>query len=233
MKTTFPCAGLARLSFLAALLLSSGAAGASACPAQVPAGLSAIAVANKVVVNGLSMAINQVQGPGTASEVLDRVEKSWKAGGHDVRRASAAGWQTVSAKGEKCLVTLQLVNRKGVFGYLARSTPGPAAALNPRAMGVNLPPDASVDSTVASNDDGRKGLVVSMTSNRPLDQLNAFFMRQLGDAKWSSLRSHKIVNPVDGSESLLVSAQRGRSQVELVMWPQGRTQIVMTISEAL
>jgi len=226
-------AGLARLSLLAPLLLSSGAAGASACPAQVPAGLSAIAVADKVVVNGLSMAINQVQGPGTAGEVLDRVEKSWKAGGYDVRRASTAGWDTISAKGEKCLVTLQLVNRKGVFGYLARSTPGPVTVLSPGAMGVPLPPDASVASSVASNDDGRKGLVVSMSSSRPLDQLNAFFMRQLGDNKWSSLRSHKIVNPVNGAESLLVSAQRGRSQVELVMWPEGRTQIVMTISEAL
>lgn len=228
---TIHATGLVRLSLLTCLLLSSAAA--QACPKQVPPGLTAIAVGSKVVVNGLSMAINQVQGPGTAAGVLDRVEKAWKEGGYDVRRARTAGWETVSAMGDKCLVTLQLVDRKGVFGYLARSTPGTAAAPTPGAMGVVLPPDARVASSVASDDDGRKGLVVTMSSNRTLDQLNEFFMRQLGENKWSATRSHKIVNPANGSESLLVTAQRGRRQVELVMWPEGRTQIVMTISEAL
>lgn len=223
--------GLARLSLLTYLLLSCAAA--RACPAQVPPGLSAIAVGSKIVVNGLSMAINQVQGPGTAAGVLDRVEKAWKEGGYEVRRGAAAGWETVSAKGNKCLVTLQLVNRKGVFGYLARSTPAIAAPLTPRSFGLAVPADAKVDSSVASDDDGRKGLVVTMSSSRSLDQLNEFFMRQLGESKWSSLRSHKIVDPANGAESLLVSAQRGRNQLELVMWPEGRTRIVMTVSEAL
>jgi len=32
---------------------------------------------------------------------------------------------------------------------------------------------------------------------------------------------------------MLVNARRGREQVALVMWPDGPTQIVMTVSEAL
>jgi hypothetical protein len=58
-------------------------------------------------------------------------------------------------------------------------------------------------------------------------------MRRLGENKWTATRSHKIVNPASGAQSLMVNARRGREQVEVVMWPQGRTQIVMTISEAL
>ena len=230
MKTN-RVSSLAGLCFLSCLLLSTGRA--QACPKQVPPGLNAAAVASNVVVNGLNMAINQVQGPGTAGAVLDRVEKAWKEGGFDVKRNQAAGWDTVSALGEKCLVTLQLVNRNGVFGYFARSTPGTGASASAPAMGVPLPPDAKVASSVASTDDGRKGLVVTMSSGRSLDQLNEFFMRQLGENKWTATRSHKIVNPASGAQSLMVNARRGREQVEVVMWPQGRTQIVMTISEAL
>ncbi|TXF99538.1 hypothetical protein [Massilia arenae] len=221
------------LSSLAGLCLLMPLAFAQACPGQVPPGLTAVPVASKAVVNGLSMAINQVQGPGTASSVLDRVEQQWKQGGFDVRRGNAMGWDTVSAMGKGCLVTLQLVNRNGVFGYLARSTPHSGAAASPAAMGVPLPPDARVASSVASDDDGRKGLVVTMSSQRTLDQLGEFFMRQLGDQGWNGLRSHQIVNPANGVASLLVNARRGRGQVELMMWREGGTQIVMTISEAL
>lgn len=226
MKTTY-------VSSLAGLCLLMPPAFAQACPGQVPPGLTAVPVASKAVVNGLSMAINQVQGPGTASSVLDRVEQQWKQGGFDVRRGNAMGWDTVSALGKGCLVTLQLVNRNGVFGYLARSTPHSGAAASPAAMGVPLPPDAKVASSVASDDDGRKGLVVTMSSQRTLDQLGEFFMRQLGDQGWNGLRSHQIVNPANGVASLLVNARRGRGQVELMMWREGGTQIVMTISEAL
>jgi len=226
---------LAGRCLLLTLLLSGGmrAAAAQGCPKGVPPGLSAIAVGSGIVLGGRAMAISQVQGPGKAAAVIDRVEQAWKEGGHQVRRASTAGWDTVAAQGATCLVTLQLADRKGVFGYLAHSTPSTAPALTPRSFGVALPPDATVNSSVASSDDGRKGLVVSLSSSRPLDQLNAFFMRALGEANWSALRSHKIVNPVSGKASLLVTGQRGRNQVELVMWPEGRTQVVMTISEAL
>jgi hypothetical protein len=225
-------------SRLAALCLlicpAAGAAGAAAtCPGQVPAGLDAVAVTSNAVVNGLAMAINQVQGRGTAGAVLDRVEKQWKEGGFAVRRSNAMGWDSVSAIGDKCLVTLQLVNRNGVFGYFARSTAPKTAPLTAARMGVPLPPDAQLASSVASDDDGRKGLVVTMSSRRTLDQLNEFFMRQLGDNGWKNTRSHKIVNPVNGTASMLVNARRGREQVELVMWPDGATQIVMTVSEAL
>ena len=221
------------VSSLAGLLLMMCPAFAHACPGQVPPGLTAVAVASKAVVNGLSMAINQVQGPGTAGSVLDRVEQQWKEGGFDVRRGKAMGWNTVSALGKGCLVTLQLVDRNGVFGYLARSTPHSGGAVSPAALGVPLPPDAKVASSVASDDDGRKGLVVTMSSQRTLDQLGEFFMRQLGDGGWNGLRSHKIVNPANGASSMLVNARRGRGQVELMMWREGGTHIVMTISEAL
>lgn len=221
------------VSSLAGLWLLMCPALAQACPGQVPPGLTAVAVASKAVVNGLSMAINQVQGPGTAGSVLDRVEQQWKHGGFDVRRGKAMGWDTVSALGKGCMVTLQLVDRNGVFGYLARSTPHSGAAASPAALGVPLPPDAKVASSVTSDDDGRKGLVVAMSSQRTLDQLGEFFMRQLGDQGWSGLRSHKIVNPSNGAASLLVNARRGRGQVELVMWREAGTQIVMTVSEGL
>lgn len=224
---TIPVSSLVGLCFL------MSAASAQACPSQVPPGLTEVAVASKAVVNGLSMAINQVQGPGTAGSVLDRVEQQWKQGGFDVRRGKAMGWNTVSALGKGCLVTLQLVDRGGVFGYLARSTPHSGNGASPAALGVPLPPDAKVASSVASDDDGRKGLVVTMSSQRTLDQLGEYFMRQLGDQGWNGLRSHKIVNPANGAASLLVNARRGRGQVELVMWREGGTQIVMTVSEAL
>jgi hypothetical protein len=215
---------------LACPLLVSAAPG---CPKDVPKGLSAVAVGGHVAVSGLAMAINQVQGGESAATVLTRTAAEWTQAGHIIRRGKTHGWEVLSAMGDKCLVTLQLMDRKGSFGYLARSVPATGAAPSTRALGVPLPPDARLASSVASEDDGRKGLVVTASSAQTMDALNRYFIEQLSDHKWSTPRSHKIVNRKTGVDTLFLSARRERKQVEIVMWSERGTQIVMTVAESL
>jgi hypothetical protein len=205
---------------------------AAACPDAVPEGLSAVPVGNEVVTNGLSMAITQVHGKEKAATILARVEARWKQDGHDVRRTAAAGWDVVSAKGKGCLVTLQLADRDTAFGYLTRGKQV-STMLTAARMGVTLPRDATISSTVASKDDGRRGLVLALQSGQDIDALGSFFAEQLHEQNWKAVRAHRIHDKGRDTAMQFVSAQRGRQQVEIVIWREQKSQIVMTVSDAL
>lgn len=218
----------------ATISLLLAATAAYACPKQLPEGLAGVAVGQDLVTNGLAMSITQVEGRESVIDVLKRTEKTWKDAGYQVKRSNAAGWEIVSALSNTCMVTLQLISRNGAFGYLARSRTRIVNAMTPQSAGAPIPDDAKVTSSVASDDDGRKGLTLSMTSARSPDDLNRFFMEQLKESHWGAIRSQvfKYVKPQDTS-SILVSAQRDRKRIEIVIWPEQETQIVMTISDAL
>lgn len=223
---------IARALIACSCALSVSLAAAETCPNAVPEGLKATPVADQVAVHGLTMAVSQVEGKISAKTVLERTHERWKREGRDVKRNSAAGWDILATMGKGCLVTLQLIERNGAFGYFARSRDGKPAALTPASFGVKLPPGARVDSSVASEDDGRKSLVLSMSSQRSVDELNAFFMQHLAAADWQATRSHKVRAP-SGNEMLLVSAQKKRERIQIMIWPERASQIVMTISEAI
>lgn len=225
LRAASALAGLALLSGRPALALP-------ACTASLPQGLSAAPVGSDVVADGLAMTISQVQGREDPAAILQRTEAAWKEAGYDVRRSETAGWQVLSALGQRCLLTLQLTQRNGAFGYLARGSKA-AVALSAAGMGIAPPPGASITSSVASNDDGRRGLVLAMSSSQSLDQLNQYFLEQLASKHWSAARSHKVIDKRSGASSLFLSAQRERQQVEIVLWPERGTQIVMTVSDAL
>lgn len=215
-----------------AMPLWTAAGLAAPCPDQTPPGLHATLVTERVVVNGMAMKILQVQSKDAVAAVLDRVSAGWQQQGHAVRRGKAAGWDIVSALGERCLVSLQLVAKSGSFGYLSRSS-GTAAVPSAASKGVTLPPDARIASSVASEDDGRKSLVLSLSSTRSLADLKQFFMRSLGEQAWQATRSHEVVNRKTGVKTLFLTAQKQRERVDIVIWPLRGSQIVMTISEAL
>lgn len=218
---------------MAALCLACMAPTAQACPSQVPEGLKAVPVANDVVTHQLNLSISQVQGSAAVEDILNRTAAVWKAGGYDLRRSKAAGWEILSALGKGCLVTLQLTSRDGAFGYLARSKQSLGVAPTAASRGVPLPHDVKLLSSVASDDSGRRGLVLSMTSNYSLDEINGFFLQQLTDNQWQAPRSNKVVNTKSRVTTLFVTAQRARARVEIVAWHDRSTQILMTISDAL
>lgn len=207
-------------------------AAAVPCPDRVPDGLQAVPVGKDVVANGLSMTITQVQGKDGVAQVLDRTERLWKEAGYQVKRSSTAGWQVLSAVGERCLATLQLVPRNGSFGYLARSRKAVQVS-GLSGMGLALPPGAKLQSTVAGEDDGRRSVVLALNASQSPDSLNNFFMEQLHDKKWTAIRSHKVTDRKRGATMLFLSAQRERRQVEIVIWPERGSQVVMTVADAL
>lgn len=219
------------LTAAVALLLSGSLA--SACPVPLPKGVTVIPVANNIVTSGLVMSISQVSSKDSVQAVLDATEKAWGSAGFAVRRQQVTGWQVVSAKGNNCLATLQLNERNGSFGYLSHSKKSLVTAVSAQSRGVPLPGDAKVLSSVASDDDGRRGLVVSMTSAASMDEVNRHFLQAFSDNHWQAPRSHKITNGKTHVTSLFLSAQRGRERVEIVAWDEKATQIMMTISEAL
>lgn len=221
----------ASLLIAAVLLLSSSVA--SACKAPVPQSMKSTPVGDNVVVNGRVMAIAQVQSADAVKTVLDATAKQWTELGHDVRLQTIPGWQVLSGKGGNCLVTLQVTDRNGTFGYLAQSKKSLTASVTAQSRGIPLPGDAKVASSVASVDDGRRGLVLSMTSPSSLDELNSYFLKTFHDNNWTSPRSHKVRNTASNVTTLFLNAQRGRERVEIVAWDEGSTQIMMTISDSL
>ena len=226
-------ASLLTAALLLSCLLSCSLASA-ACQLPVPKGMKAVPVGDNVIVNGRVMAIAQVQGPEPLKETLAGAEQAWKAAGkYDVRRQSITGWEILSAKGEDCLVTLQLTSRNGAFGYLAHSKKALSATATARSRGVPLPGDAKIESSVVSEDDGRRALVLLLSSRASLDDINHHFLQAFDANKWLSPRSHKISNKKNGSMSLSLNAQRGRERVEIVAWQEGKTQIMLTISDSL
>lgn len=217
----------------AALLLSSSLASA-ACQLPVPAKMKSVPVGDNLIVNGRVMAIAQVQGPDPLKETLAAAEQQWSASGkYDIRRQSIPGWEILSAKGENCLVTLQLTSRNGSFGFLAHSKQSLTATVTAVSRGVPLPGDAKIESSVMQEDDGRRALVVLLSSRASLSDINNHFLHVFDENKWLSPRSHTISNKANGAKSLLLNAQRGRERVDIVAWEEGKTQIMLTISDAL
>lgn len=205
------------------------AAPAAACPQQVPAGLSAVTVGEDVVVNGLQVSILQVEGKGQALALLDKLERAWRDQHYDVKRSETAGWQVLSALSERCLTTLQLIDRNGVSGYLAvnRLKPGAAPAEVP------VPRGATVLSSVGSNDSGRKGSTLAATSSWTLQQLQEFYMRSLHEGKWGAVSAEVTLGRDKQPNVVIVSGQRGNEQVRVVLWRDGLSQIVINRAHAL
>lgn len=212
---------------------------AQPCPAAIPPGLSAVPVASNVASAGLGLTIRQVQGKEDFTTILDRTEQQWRAAGHAVRRDTTAGWQVLSAFGGDCLVTLQLVAQsgkgQGSFGYLSRGSKATSTlrAVTPAALGVPLPPGARLTSSVASNDDGRRGVTMALQASMPPLQLRQFFMEQLAAKGWRATRAHEFSAQQHGAGMTFVTAQRGRQQISIVIWPDGPSQIILTAVEAL
>lgn len=204
---------------------------AAACPAGVPAGLTAVAVGQNMVVDGLPLSVLQVRGRAAAAAVLAQAESAWRAAGHDVRRTEAAGWQVVAARSDGCLSTLQLTDRGGTFGYLAGSRP--AAALRPGRASLPVPPGATVLTTVSSNDDGRRGTIAALASSRTLEGLHGDVLRRLHSDKWDAVSSQVSLDRSRTPVGALVSARRGRERIEVVIWRDGATHAVINLADAL
>ena len=221
------------LSFAVAALLFANSG--NACPTKLPEGLTGTMVGQNLVVNGMAMAITQVESRDAAADVLNRVAKAWTDEGFKVKRNSASGWDIVSALSEQCMVTLQLTSRNGSFGYFSRSLSGSGTAAASKALDGLIPNDATVTSTVQSDDDGRMGVTVSMTTPKSPDETLTTLMAQLKDAGWGAIRARVMKSgpPRQTTASIQISAQRDHEQLDTMVWPERETQIVMTISTVL
>ncbi|MFC0253899.1 hypothetical protein [Massilia consociata] len=212
-----------------ALAAACTAAPSAACPQKVPAGLAPTVVGEGVRVDGLTLSILQVRGAEPGEAVLDRVEQAWRAEGYRVKRNRAAGWNIVSALGERCLSTLQLAERGSAEGFFAVNPLTRARAGTPPA-----PPGARLLSAVSSKeDDGRRGTMAALVSQQPVDALREYYMQRLRRDRWESVRADARGSAEGRSDSVVVSAQRGRERIEVVLWRDIESHIVVNQAEAL
>jgi hypothetical protein len=72
-----------------------------------------------------------------------------------------------------------------------------------------------------------------MTSSSTPQELDRFFRERLVKEKWSVPRSHTIRNTATGVTALFMTAQRQREQIDIVVWADHGTQVVMTLAEAI
>lgn len=200
---------------------------ATACPRQVPAGLTPTVVGDAIRVDSTSLSILMVEGGEQATAVLDRVERAWRSEGFNVKRNRAGGWTIVSALGERCLTTLQLADSGSAKGFLAVNPLARVSAKKPLA-----PPGARLLSSVGSKeDDGRRGTIAALVSGQPVEALRDYYVRRLRDEDWKSVRADAAAGK--RADAIVVSAQRGRERIEVVLWRDMESHIVVNQAEAL
>ena len=220
----------ARHYLLLALLLA-GAGHAMACPQKIPTGMSAVIVGEDVVVNGMKMQMLQVEGKQKVAPTFDQVEKEWTEAGYLVKRSQAEGWNVLAALSEKCLTTLQLVDKGGSFGYLAVNKLDKYAKV--RQPKVPLPPGAKVLSTVQSDDDGRKGSTMALAVSQSVQQLTEFYLKRLRDDDWSGVQAQALMGKDRALAGSTVTGQRGRDRIEVVIVRDGDVKVVINMAAAL
>lgn len=213
---------------IAILAAACAAPAASACPQAVPAGMSAVSVADSVAVDGMGLSILQVQSRAPGAQVLARVEREWRDAGYDVKRNEVQGWQVVSALGDKCMTTLQLADGGAAFGYLALNRfakPAPA-----RLPPLPMPGGARVLSNVISDDDGRKASTMVLAAGQSVGDLVRFYKERLEQERWSGVRA---LSGAGTATKATVSAQRGRERVEVVIVRDGGSRVVVNLATEL
>jgi hypothetical protein len=221
-------------SFLLAVLLGaiSPISPALACPTDVPSGLRSEPVGEELVTNGLPMTIRQVTSKESSADLLDRIEHEWKDASFAVKRQRVGQWDVLSARGESCNTTLQLIDRNGAFGYFGVSQPAKQTEWLPKHMSVKLPGNIQVNSSVSSTDGGRKALTVAFSTRRAVSDIDSYFLSSLSEAGWKGVTSHEIKNE-KLDRARIVTGQKGREQLSIVLWTDGITRALMNISEAL
>jgi hypothetical protein len=202
---------------------------AAACPQAVPAGLTPAVVAERVEVDGMQLSILHVRGKEDVATLLARVETGWKRDGYEVKRSNPAGWNVLSALSERCLTTLQLVDQGGTAGYFAIN---PLKRVGTAAAPL-APPGSRVLSSVRSEDDGRKGTITALESQLPIEKLIEYYLRRLQADDWQAVRADGLANRNLGLGGAIISAQRGRERIEVLMWGDGATQIVINQADTL
>lgn len=223
----------ARASLLArvlALALASGALPAHACPDKVPFGMQAVTVAESVSVNALGLSILQVQSKEAVAPLFDRIEKAWIDAGYDVRRNQAEGWQVLAALSDKCLTTLQLVDRTGAFGYLAVNKLTTKVARTPA---LPMPAGARILSTVSSEDDGRRATTLMLSATQSVNALATYYKQSLADDHWAGVKAVGTMGRDGRFSGASVSAQRGRERIEVVIVRDEGSKVVINVATAL
>lgn len=220
---------LPRMALL--VLLASAAPALLACPQKVPSGMTAVTVGESVIVNGIGLSILQVESRETADKLLERIEKEWTEAGFSVKRNRAEGWSVLSALGEKCMTTLQLVDRSGSFGYLAVNRfAKPFASGLPAAP---MPNGAKVLSTVLSDDDGRKGTITMLSAPQSVEALAEFYRARLAADGWASVRPVGMKGRDNQFTGIVVSAQRGRERIDVAIVHNEGSKVVINLATAL
>jgi hypothetical protein len=229
MRTASFSHALQRTFCVAALMAVSWA---TACPTEIPAGLSAEAVGEKTVVNGMPVVIHQVNGKERSADILSRVAKTWADEKRDVRRDNVGSWDVVAVRSAKCSTTLQLIDRNGSFGYFAVGEPARSTAWLPKTLNFTMPSGVTLNSTVSSSDSGRAGHTITFSTRRSVSDMNDYFLSELGRKGWAAVTSHEL-RIADPEGKKVISAQRGREQLSMVLWDDGLTRAVLNVSESL
>lgn len=215
----------------AALTLSLLCLNAAACPQRVPAGLDASTVADGVVIDGMQLEMLLVHGREKKDAVLARVAKQWEEAGFMIKRNEAGGWDVLSALSDTCMTTLQLSDRPAAFGYMAVNRLKQVRVVARGDMPV--PPGGRVMSAVDSKDSGRRGTIMAIEASLPLLAANEFYMRRLTEEKWNGVRSRVTMDSSKQPKYAVVNAQRGRDLIEVVIWRDKETQVVINRAESL
>ena len=204
---------------------------AQACPEKIPSGMKAVSVGEELFVNNMGVSILQVEGPEKMAALLKRMSKEWKDAGYAVMLNKAEGWHVVSALSEKCLTTLQLIERDGSFGYLAINRL--AKPVKVRLPTLPLPRGARILSNVLSDDDGRKASTMVLAASQSVQQLARHYQKALTDARWSGVRTLTGADSGDTPNRATVSGQLGRERVEIVIVQDGGAKVVVNMATEL
>ena len=217
--------------FFLAMWVSAANVAAQDCPA-LPSDIKPTTLVGKNLwVQGHGVTVVQVRAQAQAADEIASTAKAWRAAGDQVTTTHAGGWQIVSALTRTCMATLQLP-AKGTDGYFSVSTAGMAPPA-PTALPLALPDGVAVTSTVISNDDGRKGYTLTVTSDLTPDSFERVMADALRNQGWEAISGFAVTHPQNKHVGRVLSAQRGRLRVEVAALSGMPTRAVINVSDAL
>lgn len=201
-------------ALIASLLLSQQWVCAGDCPQfEPPSGARLSWVSQNMMVNGIPMAILQVDSDRNPASMIAHYRTQWSQSGQ-VTEYPVGAWQAIATARARCFYTFQTKPvGTGSTGFLSVSTALKKPAANPPKF--PMPANSQVITDIEHKDDFKNGRTVFLRNDLTLDSNAIFYRNNLADQGWT-ISAERKVNTKKG-QGVVFDLQRERNLAMLTV----------------
>ncbi len=192
-------------------------------------------IAPEVTANKLPLSIMEVKSNQPMKLLLDEFVEKWKKEGAKTRQYDAAGWKVAGALYGDCFYTLQLIEdaTKGAksYGYLSASKLNQMSKSYDKFKNLPVLAGAEVVSDVESNDSGKLGRTIVLTSTTSPLKVNDYYVTQLYKEGWGFSANQTQMLDKSNSVHLIVAKKAGVEVDMVIAEAEGKTVITAVMTD--